>query len=294
MMIFLQLERKIIDPFILRGLLAGMAVALVTGTVGCFVVWRRMSYFGDSLAHASLLGVALGVLIGIGANAGIVFTSLLFGFLLLWLQQSKDLPTDTLLGVLSHFALSISIIIISLNKIKIDLHSFLFGDILTVTSNDLWWMYFGGIIVLILIFLNWSSLILVTIDEDLAKAEGINPLFVNLLLTTILTIVVAISVKIIGILLITSMLIIPAAASKRLVNSPESMALLATVFGILSVILGIFLSVEIDTPSGPTIVVVSSFLFLGVTFLSLFFKKKSHLVKMEEEMIKIYKLLTAK
>ena len=275
MMIFLQLERKIIDPFILRGLLAGMAVALVTGTVGCFVVWRRMSYFGDSLAHASLLGVALGVLIGIGANAGIVFTSLLFGFLLLWLQQSKDLPTDTLLGVLSHFALSISIIIISLNKIKIDLHSFLFGDILTVTSNDLWWMYFGGIIVLILIFLNWSSLILVTIDEDLAKAEGINPLFVNLLLTTILTIVVAISVKIIGILLITSMLIIPAAASRRLVNSPESMALLATVFGILSVIFGIFLSVEIDTPSGPTIVVVSSFLFLGVTFLSLFFKKKA-------------------
>tara|TARA_B110000971_G_C19843391_1_gene423654 strand:+ start:15 stop:845 length:831 start_codon:yes stop_codon:yes gene_type:complete len=274
MMIFLQLERKIIDPFILRGLLAGMAVALVTGTVGCFVVWRRMSYFGDSLAHASLLGVALGVLIGIGANAGIVFTSLLFGFLLLWLQQSKDLPTDTLLGVLSHFALSISIIIISLNKIKIDLHSFLFGDILTVTSNDLWWMYLGGIIVLILIFLNWSSLILVTIDEDLAKAEGINPLFVNLLLTTILTIVVAISVKIIGILLITSMLIIPAAASRRLVNSPESMALLATVFGILSVIFGIFLSVEIDTPSGPTIVVVSSFLFLGTTFLSLFFKKK--------------------
>ena len=274
MMIFLQLERKIIDPFILRGLLAGIAVALVTGTVGCFVIWRRMSYFGDSLAHASLLGVALGVLIGIGANAGIVFTSLLFGFLLLWLQQSKDLPTDTLLGVLSHFALSISIIIISLNKIKIDLHSFLFGDILTVTSNDLWWMYLGGIIVLILVFLNWSSLILVTIDEDLAKAEGINPLFVNLLLTTILTIVVAISVKIIGILLITSMLIIPAAASRRLVNSPESMALLATVFGILSVIFGIFLSVEIDTPSGPTIVVVSSFLFLGTTFLSLFFKKK--------------------
>ena len=127
-----------------ESLLAGIAVALVAGIVGCFVVWRRMSYFGDSLAHASLLGVALGILIGIGANAGIVFTSLLFGFLLLWLQQSKDLPTDTLLGVLSHFALSISIIIISLNKIKIDLHSFLFGDILTVTSNDLWWMYLGG------------------------------------------------------------------------------------------------------------------------------------------------------
>ena len=270
----LQLELKITDPFIIRGILAGIAVALISGLVGCFVVWRRMSYYGESIAHSSLLGVGLGILMGVGINLGIVFTCLLFGILFLFLQQSKVLSSDTLLGVLAHVALAIGIIVISLNKIKIDIHAFLFGDILTVSSNDLWGMYLGVVIAIILICYNWSSLLLVTIDEDLAKAEGIKPLYINLLFTSILTIVVAVSVQIIGLLLITAMLIIPAAASRRLVNSPELMALVATIIGIISVILGIFLSVELDTPSGPAIVVVSSVLFFLSPILSIFNKNK--------------------
>jgi zinc transport system permease protein len=137
----------------------------------------------------------------------------------------------------------------------------LFGDILTVSSNDLWWMYLGVILVIILVSINWSSLLLVTIDEDLARAEGINPIYINLLLTTVLTIVVAVSLQIIGLLLITAMLIIPAATSRRLSRSPKQMALFATFIGIFSVILGIFLSVEVDAPSGPSIVIVSATLF---------------------------------
>lgn len=270
----LQLEIKITDPFIIRGILAGIAVALISGLVGCFVVWRRMSYYGESIAHSSLLGVGLGILMGVGINLGIVFTCLLFGILFLFLQQSKVLSSDTLLGVLAHVALAIGIIVISLNKIKIDIHAFLFGDILTVSSNDLWGMYLGVVIAIILICYNWSSLLLVTIDEDLAKAEGIKPLYINLLFTSILTIVVAVSVQIIGLLLITAMLIIPAAASRRLVNSPELMALVATIIGIISVVLGIFLSVELDTPSGPAIVVVSSVLFFLSPILSIFNKNK--------------------
>ena len=171
------------------------------------------------------------------------------------------MSTDTLLGVLAHLALSIGIIVISLNRIKIDIHAFLFGDILTVSSNDLWWMYLGVILVIILVSINWSSLLLVTIDEDLARAEGINPIYINLLLTTVLTIVVAVSLQIIGLLLITAMLIIPAATSRRLAGSPKEMALFATFFGIFSVILGIYLSVEVDAPSGPSIVIVSAILF---------------------------------
>ena len=193
--------------------------------------------------------------------------------LFLWLQQSKVLSTDTLLGVLAHLALSIGVIVISLNKIKIDIHAFLFGDILTVSSNDLWGMYFGVLIAIILMCYNWSSLLLVTIDEDLAKAEGISPLYINLLLTTILTIVVAISLQVIGLLLITAMLIIPAATSRRLVNSPEVMALVATLIGIFSVIFGIFLSVEIDAPSGPSIVVVSAVLFFLSPILATLLKR---------------------
>lgn len=270
----LSLEKKITDPFIIRGILAGIAVALISGLVGCFVVWRRMSYYGESIAHSSLLGVGLGILMGIGINLGVIFTCLLFGILFLWLQQSKVLSSDTLLGVLAHLALSVGVIVISMNRVKIDIHSFLFGDILTVTQNDLWGMYLAVLVVVIIICLNWSSLLLVTIDEDLAKAEGVNPLFINLLLTSILTIVVAVSIQIIGLLLITSMLIIPAAASRRLVNSPETMAVVATVIGILSVIIGIFLSVEIDAPSGPSIVVVSASLFFLSPVLAMLLNKK--------------------
>ena len=154
------METKITDPFILRGILAGIAVALISGLVGCFVVWRRMSYYGESIAHSSLLGVGLGILLGTGINFGIIVVCLIFGILFLWLQQNKILSTDTLLGVLAHLALSIGIIVISLNRIKIDIHAFLFGDILTVSSNDLWWMYLGVILVIILVSINWSSLLL--------------------------------------------------------------------------------------------------------------------------------------
>ena len=268
------MEKKITDPFILRGILAGIAVALISGLVGCFVVWRRMSYYGESIAHSSLLGVAFAILMGVSINLGVVFTCLLFGILFLWLQHSKVLSSDTLLGVLAHLALALGIIVISLNKIKIDIHAFLFGDILTVSSSDLWAMYLGVLIAVFLICYNWSSLLLVTIDEDLAKAEGVNTLNINLLFTFILTIVVAISIQIIGLLLITAMLIIPAAASRRLANSPETMALVATFIGIVSVILGVMLSVEIDAPSGPSIVLVSAILFFLSPFLSIFVIKK--------------------
>ena len=227
-----------------------------------------MSYYGESIAHSSLLGVGLGILLGTGINFGVIFVCLLFGILFLWLQQNKILSTDTLLGVLAHLALSIGIIVISLNRIKIDIEAFLFGDVLTVSSGDLWVMYLGVAIAILLIFLNWSSLLLVTIDEDLARAEGINPIYINLLLTLVLTIVVAVSLQIIGLLLITAMLIIPAATSRRLANSPGQMALIATLVGIISVFSGIFLSVELDAPSGPSIVVISAILF----FLSLSIK----------------------
>lgn len=267
------MEKKITDPFILRGILAGIAVALISGLVGCFVVWRRMSYYGESIAHSSLLGVGFAIVMGVSINLGIVFTCLLFGILFLWLQHSKVLSSDTLLGVLAHLALALGIIVISLNKIKIDIHAFLFGDILTVSSSDLWGMYLGVLIAVFLICYNWSSLLLVTIDEDLAKAEGVNTLNINLLFTSILTIVVAISIQIIGLLLITAMLIIPAAASRRLANSPETMALVATLIGIVSVILGIMLSVEIDAPSGPSIVLVSAILFFLSPLLSIFTNK---------------------
>jgi zinc transport system permease protein len=251
-----------LDDFILRALAAGIGVALIAGPLGCFVVWRRMAYFGDSLAHSALLGIALGLLYGININLGTVIICTLFALLLVWLQQRRVLATDTLLGILAHAALSIGMVALSfLNNVSFDLYSYLFGDILTVRISDLYWIYGGGLLVVGLIIINWSSLTLMTLHEDLARAEGVNTVWTNILLMLLMTIVVAVSIRIVGILLITSMLIIPAATARQLVSSPENMAIWAAVLGLIAVVVGISGSVEFDTPSGPSIVTAAAIIF---------------------------------
>ena len=250
------------DPFIIKALAAGIGVALIAGTMGCFVVWRRMAYFGDSLAHSALLGIALGLATGISTNLATVIVCSAFTLLLLWLQQKKMLATDTLLGILAHAALSIGIVVISVLGQNFSLHTYLFGNILTVTLNELYWIYGGGVIVLSLLAMNWSSLVLMAIHEDLAKAENVRSFFTHLLLMFLMTIVVAVSIRIVGILLITSLLIIPAATARQLARSPKAMAAIASLLGIIAVIGGIWGSITLDAPSGPSIVVTSAALFV--------------------------------
>lgn len=251
------------DPFILRALAAGIGVALVAGVLGCFVVWRRMAYFGDSLAHSALLGVALGLLHGMPINLGILFICTGFAILLLWLQQQRLLATDTLLGILAHASLSIGMVAISmLDTLQIDLHSYLFGDILTVNQTDIYWIYGGGFIVLALLVANWSSLVLMAVNEDLARAEGVHCFWMQLLLMLLMTIVVAVSIRIVGILLITSMLIIPAAAARQLAKGPDRMAFMAALIGSVAVYGGVQGSLILDTPTGPSIVTTTVLLFL--------------------------------
>ncbi len=263
-----------LDDFILRALAAGIGVALIAGPLGCFVVWRRMAYFGDSLAHSALLGIALGLLYGVNVNLGTVIVCTAFAFLLVWLQHRKILATDTLLGILAHAALSIGMVAISfLDNPRFNLHSYLFGDILTVLMTDLYWIYGGGVIVIGLLVVNWSSLTLMTIHEDLAKAEGVNTVWSNILLMLLMTIVVAVSIRIVGILLITSMLIIPAAAARQIVSSPETMAVLAAFLGVLAVLVGISGSVEFDTPSGPSIVTAAALMFAIISFAAVLIRR---------------------
>jgi len=251
-----------LEPFVLRALAAGIGIALIAGPLGCFVVWRRMAYFGDSLAHSALLGIALGLLTGISSNLGTVLVCSAFALILLWLQHTRILATDTLLGILAHAALSLGMVAISFaGNQRFDLHSYLFGDILTVRVEDLYWIFGGGVIALTLLFKNWFSLLLMTIHEDLAKAEGVRTFWVNLLLMLLMTIVVAVSIRIVGILLITSLLAIPAATARQWVRSPEAMAFLAAIFGLLAVIGGIFGSAYFDTPTGPSIVTAATAMF---------------------------------
>lgn len=249
------------ETFMLRALAAGVGVALVAGAVGCFVVWRRMAYFGDSLAHSALPGIALGVALGIGAGTGVVLICATFAALLLWLQRTRVLATDTLLGILAHAALSIGVVIVSLLDQRLDLHAYLFGDVLTVTLEDLYWIYGGGALALALLVANWPSLVLMTINEDLAKAESVRTFRTQLLFLFLMTIVVAVAIRIVGILLITSMLIIPAATARQLARSPEAMAVTAALLGVAAVAGGLGASVMLDVPSGPSIVATSALLF---------------------------------
>lgn len=256
----------VIDGFLVRAFAAGIALALVSGVLGCFVVWKRMAYFGDSLAHSALLGVALGLLVGIQTQIGIVIVCGAFAIGLIYLQQKNVLASDTLLGILAHSALSIGLIAISLmDHIRVDLHAYLFGDILTVTKNDLYWSYGGGAVVLALLLWKWSDLTLMTIHEDLARAEGVNTLWANILLMLVMTLVVATSLHIVGILLITSLLIIPAATARLISKSPEGMAITASLLGMAAVTGGLYASMQWDTPSGPSIVTAAAVVFLLVT-----------------------------
>ena len=263
-----------IEPFIIRAIISGIGVAIIAGAIGCFVVWRKMAYFGDSLAHSALLGVALGLVFGISTNIGTIIICSIFTITLIWLQQKKILATDTLLGILAHSALSVGMVTLSLLERSVDLHSYLFGDILAVSPIEIYFVLIGGFFVLIFLYLNWTSFVLMTIDEKLARAEGINILLNQLLIMLLMTIVVAVSFKIVG-LLLTSLLIIPAASARQLAHSPEMMAVISSILAMLAVILGIYSSYYMDTPSGPSIVVASTIIFIMVSLSIFFVQKKS-------------------
>ncbi len=250
------------DDLILRALGAGIGVALIAGALGCFAVWRRMAYFGDSLAHSALLGIALGLLYGFSVNLGTVIICSTFAVILVWFQHKQVLATDTLLGILAHASLAIGMVAVSfLDDPHFELHDYLFGDVLAVTLGDLYWIYGSGAVMLGLLLANWSSLTLMTVHEDLARAEGVKTFRKNLLLMSLMTIVVAASIRIVGILLIASMLIIPAAAARQFVRSPEAMAGVASLIGVISVIVGVWGAVEFDMPSGPSIVTAMVLVF---------------------------------
>ena len=250
--------------FLWRALLAGVGVALVAGPLGSFVVWRRMSYFGDTLAHSALLGIALGIALELNLNLAVVVSCVLLAALLVTLQQRRIISTDTLLGILAHSSLSLGLIAISLLEVRIDLLGYLFGDLLTVTANELLWIYIGVGAVLGLLLLFWRPLLAITIDEDMAQAEGYPVLWIRLLLMLLIAIVIAVAMRIVGVLLITALMVIPAATARRLSQTPEMMAIFSSIIGCCAVFIGLFSSLQWDTPTGPSIVLGAAALFLLV------------------------------
>ena len=251
-----------IDDFLWRALAAGFGVVMIASPLGCFIVWRRMAYFGDSLAHSALLGIALGLLLGIDLTLGIAAGAVALALLLLALQHQRQLASDTLLGILAHGGLAVGLVVLSFfETVRVDLMAYLFGDVLAVTGADLMWIYGGGILALGVLAAIWRPLLAITVHEDLARAEGVPVLPVRLVFVVLIAVVIATAMKIVGVLLITALMIIPAATARRFARSPEQMALGAVLAGALAVTLGLGGSLAWDTPSGPSVVVAALILF---------------------------------
>ncbi|MFW5832566.1 MAG: iron chelate uptake ABC transporter family permease subunit [Pseudomonadota bacterium] len=256
--------------FLLRAWFAGLGVAAVAGPLGCFVVWRRMAYFGDTLAHSALLGVTLGLLLGADLLLAVAGVSVLLAVLVVLLQQQRQIATDTLLGIFAHSALALGLVTLGLaGSIRVDLLGYLFGDILAVGWRDIAVIWLGGAVILAFLVFVWRWLLFATLHEEMARAEGAPVFLLRLALMVLIALIIAGAMKVVGILLITAMLIIPAAAARPFAGTPERMAWIAALIGMTAVTLGLALSWRLDTPAGPSIVVTALVLFLSSQLLAL-------------------------
>jgi zinc transport system permease protein len=251
-----------LDDFFIRALIAGIGIALVTGPIGCFIIWRRLSFFGDTLSHSALLGVTIGFFFDINVAFSVFLISSAIALILLKLQKTTKLPGDALLGLLAHSSLAVGLVVISfLSSIRFDIMGLLFGDILAVNEIDLLIIWVGGALILFILKIIWKPLFASTVNNELAEAEGMNPERANAIFTILLAAIIAISIKIVGLLLITGMLIMPAAMSRNISNNPQQMVKLSVVGGLLSVLIGLFSSLQFNSPSGPSIIAAALVLF---------------------------------
>lgn len=243
------------QPFMLRALAVGIGLAIVAAPLGCVIIWRRMAYVGETLAQASLLGVALGLALNIDLTLAVILAAVAAAVLLTSFGQQKLLALDSVLGLMHHATLALGVIAIAMLKgPSVDLMSFLFGDIFAVTSRDLVWIAAGGTGVLAAMVWLWRPLVRLSLHEDLAVAEGIDARRTRALFDILLAVTIAVAMKIVGILLVMAFLIVPAVAARPLASTPERMALIAAAVAALSVVAGLTASLYTDAPGGPSIV----------------------------------------
>ena len=247
-----------IDIFLINAIIGGLGIAAIAGLLGSFVLWKNMAYFGDALSHSALLGITIGMLFHFNLTASVILIASIFA--LAFSSNKTRYSSDSILGILSYSSLSLAIILASYSKIKIDLMSYLFGDILAINISDIYCLIIAAIIISLWIYYNWSKLVLLSISPELLQTEGGNIQLLKLGFSLVLALFVAISFKIVGVLLITAMLIIPPATALPISRSPLQMVIYAMVSGCLAVIIGIIVAISFDLPTGPSII-LSSFAF---------------------------------
>ena len=248
-------------------IIAALLLAVIASPLGVFVVWQRQSYFGATLAHSALLGVSIALVLNTPITATVIGVSLLIAAFIFYLSRQTQLSSDTLLGILAHSSLAFGIAVISLqDSVQIDLMGYLFGDLLSVEPSDVSWLVACGLLVWLFFQRYWSQMLNLTFNAELAQVEGTPVKQVQLGYVLLLAFTIALAMKMVGVLLVTSMLIIPAASARRLSKSPEQMLQWTIILGLTAVAIGILLSIEVNIPTGASIVIVSSLLFLLLQF----------------------------
>jgi len=254
------------DDFILRALLAGIGIAMVVGPFGCVLVWRRMAFFGEALAHGGLLGIAGGFALGIGPMPALMVFCAVAALLIATAQRQRSLPGDAILAIVAHTALALGLVVVyMMDNVRVDLMSFLIGDILAISDADLYVV--AGSIVLGLggLYVMWRPVLAIVVNEDLARMDGIAVERTNAIMMVLTALVIAVAVKLVGILLVVALMIIPAGAARRMARTPEQMVVWSMVVGMLSVAAGMGASLQWDTQTGPSIVVAAA-LLLGIVW----------------------------
>jgi zinc transport system permease protein len=249
----------VFEPFLLRALIASLGLAIVAAPLGCFVVWQRMAYFGETVAQAGLIGVALGLALQMDVTWGVLIVALAVAGLLLWFSRQKLVALDSILGLLHHAALAAGVIATSMIKgAPVDLTGFLFGDVFAVTGTDVAVVFIGGAVVLAVVAWLWQPLLRLAVHEELAAAEGVDRELVRTVFIVLLAVAIAVAMKIVGILLVMAFLVVPAVAARPLADTPERMVILTGAVAAFSVIAGLWLSATFDSPGGPSIVLIMS------------------------------------
>lgn len=252
-----------LEPFVLRALAAAIGLAIVAAPLGALVVWQRMAYFGETMAQASLLGVALSLATQQSLTLSVLVVAVLAALLILLLSEQRLLPLDSVLGLLHHGSLAAGVIATAaLAGPSVDLLGYLFGDIFAVTETDLLWIYGGGAVVLGVVAIVWQPLLRLAVHRELAIAEGVPGRAVKAVFMLLLAMTIAMAIKILGILLVIAFLIVPASAARPFARTPERMVALAAVVAVIGVLIGLEISSRSDAPGGPAIVLVLALIAL--------------------------------
>jgi len=252
-----------LDDFLVRSVIAGLIMVAIAAPMGCLMVWQRLAFLSDTLGHAAVMGVGLGLLLEVTPVFGVLAVALLIVFSLNRVNTFNSALSETTLAIISHTGLAGGIILVGLLPAQaVNLEAILFGDLLATTSADLIRLLITTVVLLLLLLHHWRSFVAVSVSREIAQAEGIEVRKVQLLMYIMIALLVAVMMKVMGVLLIAAMLVIPTTSARLFSRSPEQMVAVSALYGLGALAGGITSSFHFDWQTGPAIVVSATMLLL--------------------------------